>query len=99
VRAVHRPGRACAPEHLRLRAGLHTEEVVVTSDDLIGNVVNIAARVTALAKGGQVVVTADTLAAAGELPDVRVLRARCLALKRVAARTTVSRVEQVLRGS
>jgi adenylate cyclase len=90
---------ACAPPPLRLRAGLHTGDVVVTSDDLIGNVVNVAARVTALAKGGQVLVTADTLAAAGELADVRVLRARRRALKGVAERTTVSRVEQVIRGS
>ncbi|MEP7019351.1 MAG: adenylate/guanylate cyclase domain-containing protein [Pseudonocardiales bacterium] len=84
----------CAPLPLRLRAGLHTGEVVVTSDDLIGNVVNVAARVTALAKGGQVLVTGDTLAAAGELSGVRVLRARRRALKGVAERTTVARVER-----
>jgi adenylate cyclase len=70
---------------------------VVTSDDLIGNVVDVAARVTALAKGGQVLVIADTLAAAGELPDVRVLRTRRRALTGVAERTTVSRVERVTR--
>ncbi|PZS19735.1 MAG: hypothetical protein DLM57_03360, partial [Pseudonocardiales bacterium] len=84
---------ASAPAPLRLRAGLHTGEVVVTADDLIGNVVNVAARVTALAKGGQVLATADTLAAAGELPGVRVLRPRRRALKGVADRITVSRVE------
>ncbi len=86
---------ACAPPPLRLRAGLHTGDVVVTSDDLIGNAVNVAARVTALAKGGQVLVTAETLAAPGELSDVRVLRARRRALKGVTERTSVSRVERV----
>jgi adenylate cyclase len=84
-----------APEPLRLRAGLHTGEVVVTSDDLIGNVVNIAARVTAEAKGGQVLVTAETLAAAGDLPGVRVLRPRRRSLKGISDRVSISRVERV----
>jgi len=84
----------CAPPPLRLRAGLHTGDVAVTSDDLIGNVVNVAARVTALAKGGQVLASGDTLAAAGELSGVRVLRARRRALKGVAERTTVARVQR-----
>ena len=84
-----------APQPLRLRAGMHTGDVVVTSDDLIGHVINVAARVTALAKGGQVAVTADTLAAAGDLPGVRVLRSRRRALKGVADRVAVSRVESV----
>ncbi|MFN2517783.1 MAG: adenylate/guanylate cyclase domain-containing protein [Jatrophihabitantaceae bacterium] len=88
---------ATAPAPLRLRAGLHTGEIVVTADDLIGNVVNVAARVTALAKGGQVLVTADTLAAAGELPGVRVLRARRRSLKGVADRISVARVESAAR--
>jgi class 3 adenylate cyclase len=47
------------PGPLRLRAGLHVGEVMVMADDIIGNVVNIAARVTELAKGGQVLLTAD----------------------------------------
>jgi adenylate cyclase len=85
-----------APQPLRLRAGIHTGEFVVTSEDLIGHVVNVAARVTADADGGQVLVTADSLAAAGDLgPGVRVLRARRRALKGVAERVSVSRVESV----
>jgi len=84
-----------APAPLRLRAGLHTGEVVVTADDLIGHVVNVAARVTGVAKGAQVLATADTLAAAGELSGVRVLRARRRSLKGVAERVAVSRVELI----
>ena len=84
-----------APQSLRLRAGMHTGGVVVTADDLIGHVVNVAARVTGLAKGGQVLVTADTLAAAGELSGVRVLRSRRRSLRGVADRVAVSRVEGI----
>jgi adenylate cyclase len=84
-----------APEPLQLRAGMHTGELVVTADDLIGHDVNIAARVTAEAKGGQVLVTAETLAAAGELPGVRVLRPRRRALKGIGERVAISRVERI----
>jgi adenylate cyclase len=85
-----------APQPLRLRAGVHTGEVVVTSEDLIGHVVNVAARVTAEAKGGQVLVTAQTLEAAGELgPGVRVMRSRRRSLKGVSERVSVSRVERI----
>jgi adenylate cyclase len=53
------------PSPLRLRAGLHAGEVLVSPDDVVGHVVNIAARLTEAAKGDQVVVTAETAAAAG----------------------------------
>ncbi|HJQ43810.1 MAG TPA: adenylate/guanylate cyclase domain-containing protein [Jatrophihabitantaceae bacterium] len=82
------------PKPLRLRAGMHTGELVVTSDDLVGNVVNIAARVTAEADGGEVLVTAATLETAGELAGVRVLRTRKRALKGIAERVSMSRVER-----
>lgn len=56
------------PEDLRLRAGVHTGEAVVTADDLIGHDVNVAARVAAAAKGGQVL---TTIAVRDEVGDVR----------------------------
>ena len=49
--ARHRPGP------LRLRAGVNWGEAVVTRDDVIGHLVNVAARVTETAKGGEVLVT------------------------------------------
>src|SRR5579859_2209022 len=82
-----------APAPLRLRAGVHTGELVVTADDLIGNAVNLAARVTADARGGQVLVTAHTLSAAADLHGVRVLRARRRIYKGIADPVSVSRVE------
>lgn len=82
------------PAGLRLRAGLHCGEVVVVSDDVIGHVVNVAARVTEAAKGGQVLATADVLAGAGELRGVKVLRGRRRAFKGVDGSVVVHRVER-----
>lgn len=58
------------PEPLRLRAGVHTGKLVVTKDDLVGHAVNVAARITDIAKGGQVLVSREVVDAAGEMPDV-----------------------------
>ncbi len=52
-----------APPPLRLRAGVHTGEAVVTRDDVVGHVVNVAARVCETAKGGQVLCSADVCGA------------------------------------
>ena len=72
---------AVQPEPLRLRAGVHVGEVVVTRDDVIGHVVNVAARVAESAKGGQVLLSEDVCAAAGELPTVQFGRLRRKTLK------------------
>ena len=60
-----------APEPLRLRAGVHVGDAVVTHDDVVGHVVNVAARVTEQAEGGMVLVTCDVRDAVGDLPGVR----------------------------
>jgi adenylate cyclase len=68
---------ATPPAPLRLRAGLHMGDVVVTRDDVVGHVVNVAARVTESAKGGEVIVTGDVRdAVAADLPRVNFTRAR-----------------------
>ena len=59
-----------APGSLRLRAGAHGGEVVATGDDLLGGVVNLAARVTDLAGGGETVVTTVVRDGAGRLPRI-----------------------------
>ncbi|NMN97728.1 adenylate/guanylate cyclase domain-containing protein [Antrihabitans stalactiti] len=59
------------PTPLRIRAGAHTGLAVVTKDDLLGHVVNVAARVTGQAEGGQVLVTAEVRKAVGDIPTVR----------------------------
>jgi adenylate cyclase len=59
---------------LRVRAGLHTGTVLVLPDgDVLGQVVNVAARVAAATDGGDVVVTADTADAAND-PRVEYVR-------------------------
>jgi adenylate cyclase len=65
---------AAAP--LRLRAGIHVGDVVVRRDDVVGHVVNVAARVTESAKGGQVLVSSDVRDAVEDLGGVRFGRAR-----------------------
>lgn len=61
---------------LRLRAGIHTGEVMMTGDDVIGATVNLAARVTDSARGGEVLATTQVRAAVGELRGVTFGRAR-----------------------
>src|SRR5205807_6019290 len=53
------------PQPLRVRAGIHLGEIVVSMDDVIGHVVNVAARVAESAKGGEVLVTGDVKTAVG----------------------------------
>ncbi len=55
---------------LPLRAGIHDGTVLVTGDDVIGRVVNLAARVTAAADGGEVLVTDHVRRAVGDLRGV-----------------------------
>jgi adenylate cyclase len=71
------------PDALRLRAGVHTGEAVIAKGDLIGHDVNVAARVAAAAKGGQVLATAAVCDAVGELRGVTFGRPRRRSLKGV----------------
>lgn len=64
------------PAPLRLRVGIHAGEVVVTRDDVIGHVVNVAARVTESATGGEVLVTAAVRDAAVEIRGATFSRLR-----------------------
>lgn len=65
-----------APAPLRLRAGVHCGEVIVSRDDVIGHVVNVAARVTEAAKGGEALVTEAAAQSAGELGGVALSKPR-----------------------
>lgn len=77
------------PSPLRLRAGVHTGEAVVTADDLIGHDVNVAARVAASAKGEQVVATVAVRDAVGDLPGVRFGRVRRRSFKGIGEAVSV----------
>ena len=51
---------------LSVRTGLHTAEASFRDEGYSGMGVHVAARVAALAEGGEIVATAETLAEAGE---------------------------------
>lgn len=80
------------PPPLRLRAGVHCGEVVVTRDDIVGHVVNVAARVAEAARAGEVLVTAAVKDAAGELRGLGFSRGRRRGFKGVEEAVRVHRV-------
>ena len=77
---------ATPPSPLRVRAGLHVGEAVMSRDDVVGHVVNVAARITEVAKGNQVVVSRETAEAAGAIPGVEFRRLRKRRLKGISDR-------------
>lgn len=70
-----------APSPLRLRAGMHFGEALVSRHDVVGQVVNVAARVAESAKGGEVAITEEAAMAAGEIPGARLGRPRARRFK------------------
>ena len=46
---------------LSIRAGIHYGDVIEDDNDIFGDAVNIAARMAGIAKGGQIITTADTV--------------------------------------
>lgn len=87
------------PGGLRLRAGVHTGDAVLTKDDLVGHVVNVAARITDLAKGDQVLVSGDVVEEAGELAGMRLSRPYRKRVKGVHQAVLVYRVKPRTLGS
>lgn len=53
--------RRLKPYNLRLRIGLHHGPVIEEDDDLYGDAVNVAARMTAQAKAGQIITSRQTV--------------------------------------
>lgn len=86
---------AAAPVPLRLRAGVHVGDVVVTPTDVVGHTVNVAARVAESARGGQVLVTEPVLAAVAALPQVAAGRLRRRAYKGLDETVRVASVSSV----
>lgn len=66
---------------LRLRAGLHVGEAMVSHDDVLGHVVNMAARITEQARGGVVMASVDVRDAVEPMAGVRFGRAKRTRLK------------------
>jgi hypothetical protein len=66
---------------LAIRAGLHSGPALLGNDDVFGDTVNTAARMAGLAKAGQIITTADTVAALPEL-----LRESCREIDAIAVK-------------
>ncbi len=74
---------------LSVRIGLHTAEASRRGTDYSGKGVHVAARVASLARGGEILATAETLAEAG---DVRTSDARRTPVKGVAEPVSLAAV-------
>lgn len=67
-----------------VRVGMHTGEAVPRGDDWFGATVNLAARVSGAAGGGDVLLTEATRSAAGELADIELVEHGRRELRNVA---------------
>ncbi len=83
----HRAGTGFAPS---VRIGLHTAEGTRRGTDYSGKGVHVAARVAALAEGGEILATAETLAEAGE---VSTSDARSAPVKGVSAPVSLAAID------
>lgn len=62
-----------APVRLQMRMGLHFGPVLLDAGDVFGDAVNVAARMSAIARAGQIIVTQETV---GMLPPELALKTR-----------------------
>jgi class 3 adenylate cyclase len=85
--ADHRTGTGFAPP---VRIGLHTAEGTRRGTDYSGKGVHVAARVAALAEGGEILATAETLAEVGEVPTSG---ARSAPVKGVSAPVSLAAID------
>ena len=74
---------------LSVRIGLHTAEANRRGMDYSGAAVHVAARVAALAEGGEILATSDTFA---ETPHVSTSSARSASIKGMTAQVSVATV-------
>jgi adenylate cyclase len=81
VRAAVDIQRASAMGSFGVRVGVHTGEVIRTSDDLLGLTVNKAARVAAAADSGSIMISSTTRDLIGSLEGISMGEPRIVALK------------------
>ena len=86
---------------IAVRIGVHTGPALEKGGDLFGRNVALAARVADRASGGEILVTAEAGAAAGEIEDIRLGERREVELKGLPGRYTVIEVRwrEALSGS
>lgn len=82
-----------AEPRLGLRIGIHTGDVVLARGDFFGTVVNAAARITAAAAAGEILVSDATRVMVGARPEFRFSDALSAVLKGFEGRHTIHRLE------
>lgn len=78
---------------IAIRAAVHFGEVIVDSDDLFGDAVNVAARMTGISRTGQIVTTESTVR---DLPEELQMRTRQIDLVKVKGKQDKLAVYEVL---
>ena len=91
--AAIRDDAALAPLGMSIKVGLHVGEVLLRDDDVFGDAVNIAARVTALAKADQILTTRETIAT---LPPTHPFLLRTLGPIKVRGKRSAIEMVEVL---
>jgi adenylate cyclase len=72
-----------------VRVGMHTGSAVKRADDWFGAAVNLAARVSGAARGGEVLLTEATRVAAGEVEGIDLIERGRQSMKNVSEPTTL----------
>ena len=78
---------------LAIHAGFHAGQVLESEADVFGDTVNVASRLCGLAKGGQTLIAAETLAA---LPFALRSRTRCLDVQSVKGKEADVEIHELL---
>jgi class 3 adenylate cyclase len=78
---------------LQIHCGLYCGEVLITENDIYGDAVNTAAKLTALAKSGQILTTKTTLKAAGQEAEIST---RYLTRRNLGGKSQVSEIHEIL---
>ena len=78
---------------INIRAAVHFGEVIVDSDDIFGDAVNVAARMTGISRSGQIVTTESTV---NDLPEELRSRTRQIDLVKVKGKQEKLAVYEVL---
>ncbi len=89
----HAVASATAEPRLGLRIGVHSGDVMQARGDFFGTVVNMAARITAAASSGEILISDATRAMVGETKDFRFTGAKSMPFKGFEGRHVIHRLE------
>ncbi|MDQ3987153.1 MAG: AAA family ATPase [Actinomycetota bacterium] len=91
-RALHEARRAEPDGFLPVRMGLNAGEVIRERNDLFGSAVSAAARISAKAEGGEILISDVVKALVGSIPDVDIQEKGLFSLKGFADRFRIHEI-------